>query len=173
MRPIKQLVYLAGVGGALDCSYAIPPTHLIHHTHTHSLCLRRETSFPSLSPARTRSMKNGCHLKMIAENERRGEEKKCRGEGGWCWEGKIGGNSCQIRCGLREYWSVCRGLLISLSSTRQMAANRKSSARLLPEDGNLPFFFFSSCFSPPLSVFPSLLHVLYPSLNQHQLLKNW
>jgi len=37
-----------------------------------------------MSPARTGSVKNGCHLKMIAENERRGgvEEEGKREEAG-------------------------------------------------------------------------------------------
>lgn len=71
MRPIRQLVYLASVRGPLMAapasyqyivSITLPPYQHAHtHTHRHLLCLHQETSFPSVSPARTRSMKNGCH----------------------------------------------------------------------------------------------------------------
>lgn len=150
MRPIRQLVYLAGVRGG--GSTAATPFHqrILSITYTHtgalSVCVGKHHSFP-------------CHLlglgawkmavtwkwllKMRGEEENKSARRGC---GGGC---EIGGNSCQIRCGLREYWSVCRGLLISLSSTRQMAANRKSSACLLPKDGLSPFSFlpFSSAVS--------------------------
>lgn len=96
MRPIRQLVYLAGVGGGPDGSYAVPPAHRIHHlpsshthTYTHLLCSRQDTSFPSLSPAWTRSMKNGCSAdtqKWLLKTRGEGKRVRRRRQGRWNWK---------------------------------------------------------------------------------------